>query len=52
LPGDKMRKLREVMEIYRMALGKGGKAEEEVTERLLAKTILLAKPPNLVSQLT
>lgn len=29
LPGDKMRKLRDIVEIYKLALGNGGKGNNE-----------------------
>lgn len=57
-PSDKMRKLRDIVEIYKIALGKGrrGDAErsatEELIDKLLMKTILAANVPNLVSQLS
>ena len=56
-PSEKMRKLKDIVEIYKIALGKGGRGEterratEELIDKLLMKTVLAANVPNLVSQL-
>lgn len=56
-PINKMKKLRDIIDIYKIALGKGGKGEtdrkvvEDLIDKLLMKTVLAAKVPNLISQL-
>ena len=50
-PGDKMRRLRDLVEVYRMAIAKEGKVEEGLLDSLLVRTVASSGVPNLVSQL-
>ena len=47
-PTEKMQKLKDIMEIYRIAVD--GKLDKTLLDRLLTKTLLTAKMPNLISQ--
>ena len=49
-PSEKMRRLRDVMDIYRIAVGGEGKVDETLLQKLITRTIVLSKMPNLSSQ--
>lgn len=46
-----MRRLRDLVEVYRMAIAKEGKVEEGLLDSLLVRTVASSGVPNLVSQL-
>ena len=50
-PIEKMKRLRDLVEVYRIAISQEGKVDETVLEQLLVKTVAFSRTPNLVSQL-
>lgn len=46
-----MRRLRDLVEVYRMAIAKERKVEEGLLDSLLVRTVASSGVPNLVSQL-
>lgn len=49
-PQEKMRKLRDIIDIYKIAAGEA-KGEEIILNKLITRTVTQARMPNLVSQL-